>query len=448
MENSGVLKTYGRYESRTKSVFGSRNNAYCFRLFVITVIGSVLIHLFGHYSEGFLANYFYIIVEMALIAHCFSLGVLKIKSKYFVIIVAFLLLQIIASLINIQRGNSDGMDLHKIVLFLAMYFVFYAHAKSIGCTSDRIFDKITVFNIWFAIIAVLFNFIMNSEYILEGNLESIMLSGWHLISFFSSRAYYAFVMIVGFFSALYIMQKSKKHQVIFVLICGVLAANIVMTGARTQIAELICAFFVYTILNRKHKYLWFIMFAICTIVVLSFMWQPLQSFIGRYSLIFTHDSSGSDFSTGRFTMWAAAFQNSDIINWITGHGLGSKDEFLYGNNIIIRGGEIYGSFHSGYVDMFFEAGLIGLIFILSVAIGNIKNIIKYFPKNVRVFFLSLFAAWFIECFTGAGFMFFTWDLMALYASFLFVFLPLFLTSYYKKYAQISSNTIQKEVARR
>jgi O-antigen ligase len=294
-------------------------------------------------------------------------------------------------------------------------------------------------NVWLALSALIVNFIMNSQYIITSSLEITIINGSHLISFFSSRAYYAFVLIVGVFSAMYIMRQTKTPktlQWVYIVIIALFIVNIIITGARTQIMELIFALFIYAFSRQKNKLKFTLCVLIAIIIAINLAQNTFKAFIDRYSLILTHDATGMDISTGRFTLWEAAFRNSSILNWIIGHGFGSKDVFLFSNNITVRGGELYGSFHSGYVDMFFESGLIGLLFILVIISKIIVSIINCYPDNVKNFFLPIYSAWFLECFTGAGFMLFTWDSMSLYASYLLVFLPLFLDNYYKKSACI------------
>ena len=91
-----------------------------------------------------------------------------------------------------------------------------------------------------------------------------------------------------------------------------------------------------------------------------------KNIMDKYSLIFRINSS--DFSNGRLELWWYAFKDMDLKSFLLGHGIGSKDAYL---GMI---GAIAYSFHSSWIDLFYEGGMCLFLIYASVFIYVIKYV--------------------------------------------------------------------------
>ena len=113
-----------------------------------------------------------------------------------------------------------------------------------------------------------------------------------------------------------------------------------------------------------------IIIILCGAILALLPWDSIilnfKNIMDKYSLIFRINSS--DFSNGRLELWWYAFKDMDLKSFLLGHGIGSKDAYL---GMI---GAIAYSFHSSWIDLFYEGGMCLFLIYASVFIYVIKYV--------------------------------------------------------------------------
>lgn len=273
--------------------------------------------------------------------------------------------QLLAYLMTGLYEEYDCFDVHRLLVFLLMYFVFFEYAKQ-----KRISFKFNYLAlksiIYIGIGACLYNLLMHGNTILSFNLETIMMYTSTYSSFFLTRSNYCLLLTVGYVIALYFHEIEKKKK--WLLISIFFAVNVFLTNARTSIITIIIVSCVFLLLqkNKAIRNLYFVLF--CMIIIVFIPWDillgDLSEFIEKYYLLFFRNTE--DFSSGRFGLWTSLFQDLNPINIFIGHGIGSKDAYLTSIAAIAL------SFHNLWLDLFYEGGL----FLLAIYIYTMYFVLK------------------------------------------------------------------------
>lgn len=379
-------------------------------------------------------------IEIAVIATPFLLygEKLKLKKNEILFVVVFVASQCISFLWFNLTYNIGGFDIHKAILFAGMVVANYFVANKIDCNYNT-FEKMIDFFIVSGIVACVFNLIVNSHYFSLGNLSVIMHYTWNFKSFFFTRATYGIYVSVCAIAALY--RSEKKGKLGYLLIYVFLVANVLVTAARAQMLAIIGASIIYLSYSKKYrKFVIFgsaILVALLIIIGASYFSESFSNIMNTYSIFFDHSKGGqTDISTGRFYLWSVALQNNDLFTFFFGHGLGSKDVFLTINKISVLN-EVVMSFHSGYVDLFFETGIFGLSFLAVSILGTLKNVKNNCRKDIKHFIFAIFSIWALVNVADSNMLPYSTDMFTPFATFIVVVLPNAIANYEKKLAQNS-----------
>lgn len=282
--------------------------------------------------------------------------------------------QLTAYFFTMLFEDYDCFDIHRLFAFLFMYVVLFESAK---------FGKITVKEcghilkvvVIIGIVACFYNIFIHRDSIFTFNLTRIMYYTSTYSAFFLTRSNFCLLLIVCYVIILYFYEKDKK--LIYVLLAVFFAGNIILTNARTSIFALLVVT-VFYLFSKKNSFVRNVLIImICILILLTLPWNlislNINQIIEKYSLIFRTNSS--DFSNGRFQLWEYALRDMNILSFFVGHGIGAKDAYLSMIDAVAY------SFHSSWIDLFYEGGLCLMFIYASV----FKYIVKY-VRNSRLTF--------------------------------------------------------------
>ena len=296
---------------------------------------------------------FLLVIEIVLILMSLSNRFVMYKREAFNV-VFIVIVQIVAYIATITMEDYFCFDIHRLLMMVLMIIALFYNAKNM-CITNKSFEQIMSWMLMASIVAILYNFYMNSSYILPFNLSRMMYYTDRMKGFFLTRSNYCYVLCIGVAICIYRFKRNKGfYGILFIVLLG----NIVLTNARTSLIA-VSVMLVYEIwhsrYNRKLKHILIIIFLIMTLVLIP--WERVLDSLGylgkNYELLFTRNNGG--ISSGRFDVWKLAIDDTNIVSFFIGHGIGSKDAYL---NFLHVG---IGSFHSLYVDLFYEGGILLLI---------------------------------------------------------------------------------------
>lgn len=281
-----------------------------------------------------------------------------------------LIVQLFAYVVTNITEKYECFDIHRLFIFLLMYFVFFECAKNINITfrNHFIIHKMIFF---IGLFACIYNLLVHQETILTFNLGTIMFYTSTYSSFFLTRSNYCLLLVVSYIISLYFYEISKNKRWICAAIFFV--GNILLTNARTSIITVVTVtvFFLFFQKNKILRNLFLIFIGI--IIFLLMPWDiligDLNDFIQKYYLLFFRNNI-EDLSNGRLGLWISLFQDLNPVNIFIGHGIGSKDAYL------TEIGAIATSFHNLWLDIFYEGGIIllGLFFYtIYYVVKKVKN---------------------------------------------------------------------------
>lgn len=346
------------------------------------------------------------------------------KILFFSFAISQLVMFLVTSIVN----DTVFFDIHKLLMCLGMIYVCCYATRRVECTPE-ILNKIFNITLLLGIVATIYNMIINAEILRMRNLSEIMYYTWNFRSFFSARAAYGSFLAVCALIAL-LKSEQKKKKVLLVLYFW-FAGNIILTAARAQCIALILGSIIYLVYSKNYrKYVDFGIFVgIFYLVIVGV--NHLDEITETYFMFFDHSRGrDTDISTGRFQLWATALENMNVLNWFIGNGIGSKDTIMELRGVTILG-ERLSSFHSGYVDLLFETGILGLyIWGRSIKI-TIKQVSHACPKNLKHFFIATIIVVLTSCVFDSCYLIYTTDTMAMFASFFVIALPKTVANYYK-----------------
>ena len=246
---------------------------------------------------------------------------------------------------------------------------------------------------------------------------------WHFSSFFFTRATYGMYICICAIASLYKAEKngSKLYLVLYLFF----VANVLITAARMEMIAAIGASIIYLIHSPKYRKYVFGLFVVLLFILGTYGKAALEvrisNFVNRNVLYFM-GHGGADISTGRIELWTKAMSYTDIYSFLFGHGLGSKDAIMEMDKISILGQQLR-SFHSGYVDLFFETGIFGVAFILYIAASIIKNSKRFKLKRIQNFVWGIMSIWFLVNIADSNMLPFTTDMFSPFSTFIVFTLP-------------------------
>lgn len=402
-------------------------------LFIATFIGNILFSFIANvfFNESILTiGIFCVEISAFIISIINNNFKLFLSKKEQMIGVLFFIFQILMYFITSFSYKIYFFDIHKLIMCLGMIYTMYICCKNTVCTRLQL-NIICKVVLGVGIISVVYNFFINYNYFIPFDFKTIINRGAiYNKSFYSSRAVYGTILnICAMFSLLSL--KNKKN-VLYWGIYFIFLINIIFTGARAQIIALFVGTLIFFIQEKKYKV------PIIMISILLFLYLVITDFsiiskvMGKYGYFFDHSiyKQNADISSGRFDLWKIAFDNMNPINYLFGLGLGSKDTIMKIVGASYLEQSLF-SFHSGYVDLFFEIGLFGYLIWYGIIIKVYKDVLKNCPTKIRNFlFAVLFIVLVSNIFDSCS-LIFTTDTLSITSSFFIVSLPLAISNYYK-----------------
>lgn len=321
-------------------------------------------------------------------------------------------------------------DIHKLLMCLGMIFCSCYVVSGEEC-SPKLLDKFCNLVLLFGVFATVYNIVINTNILKTGNLSIIMYYTWSFRAFFPARAAYGSFLAVCALIALMRAEQSKKKGMLFLFIW--FAVNILITAARAQCLALILGAIIYLLHSKKYRKFVFCGIAIGIVYLLIMGIGWFDEIKETYFMFFDHSRGrDTDITTGRLELWIQAFKNMGIANWLVGTGIGSKDTVMALNNVSILG-ERLSSFHSGYIDLFFESGLLGILIWGRSITRTIKNIKSVCPDNIKHFFVSVIVIFLVSCVFDSCYMIYTTDTMAAFSTLFAIALPNTVANYYARH---------------
>ena len=406
--------------------------SYIEYLFVICVVLEVFFMILSNFFSNSAMVLVYAIFFVEILAIIFAVFSSHLKvyipQDEKILFFLFVLIQVFAYVFSSFKFGTVVFDLHKLLMCIGLIYATYFATQKIKC-SEKSFDKIINFMLFIGLVATIYNFIENFQYFKSMDLSVVMYYTWNFNSFFSVRAVYAgFISICAIFSLLKSELYKKK---IYLCLYVYFLCNILITAARAQSLAVIIATMFFLFHSKRYKKIVVFVGIIGGIVILIVGLTWFTELVEEYFMFFDHSQNrDTDFSTGRFELWGEALKAMDFVSMFSGYGLGSKDEFMLLKNIEILDSQLT-SFHSGYIDLFFETGFLGLVFWSKAIIDAIRVIKKNCPTEIKYGLISVIILVLVSCLFDSCYMIFTTDTMSPVASFFVVALPITVSNYYR-----------------
>lgn len=414
----------------------SKNN-YTINIFYLSVVLELLMifitNTVAQSMHGFYVYALFLIEGLIILLGIFTL--LKgngLKLEEGLIILLFILTQIFVLLWSSIHYNVVLLDFHKVLLYAGMICACYFVPQRCSCSYDKL-DIILDFLIWTGTIACLYNLIINRHYFASKDLSTIMHYTWNFRSFFFTRATYGIYISIASIAALVKSERKNSGWLLFLNIF--LVGNVLITAARAEIIAVISGTILYLSYSKKYKK--FVIVGIIILLLYLFtinietLKNNLDNLINTYYIFFNHSQDGkTDITTGRLYLWHLAFQNNNFFTSILGHGIGSKDTLMRTWNITVLD-EMLSSFHNGYVDLYFETGILGICFLGTCLLKTFKQVKRYCRKDIAHFFYAILLIWALVNIADSNMLPFTTDMFTPFATFMVITLPLTVANYAK-----------------
>ena len=365
-----------------------------------------------------------LIVE--LLMSCFAIykcqSQISMQNNNLDIVIYLGITQIIAYFANLFYENFDCFDIHRLSAFLIMVICTYCFAWNSKVEKIELEKFLDTF-ILITVIACIYNTIVNWLYIQSFNPLIMMSYTNRFTSFFQTRSNYCLFLCIAVAISLYKYRTSKK--ILYIALISFFTLNIIMTNARTSIITLVLMFLLHIFLTTKNKttYLLFLPILFAVFIFSPIPWErfigSLDSFTEKYYLLFSRASASDDFSNGRMELWKFAFEDINPLNFVIGHGIGSKDAYLMFINASAA------SFHSIWIDLFFEGGLLFVVLYICLIAKIIKTVktslLNNDLKNMFYVFMSILI---VSGFGDAIALPFMLDTSVIISTLLFITLPI------------------------
>lgn len=383
---------------------------------------NILANIFGLF-DGVLFYRAMLVLEIGIIL-CV---IIKLKGKMcgtrkeIIILAAIFGGQILAYLETCIFEKYFCFDIHRLILFILMVWVFWVVPRHVKIDM-KYFIRLLYIILWLSIFATVYNLIINRNVILSFNLQTIMYYTSNFKSFFNTRSNYDLLLCIACAICLFFMKNEKKGKIPYGLLFVYFMLNIILTNARTSIIVVILLLGFSLLMEKKQHHKVFLFLAVVLLLILI-PWNNILNYFDNfkqtYYLLFQHGGSSTDVSNGRFELWKTAIDGMNIFNLIFGHGIGAKDAYLshIGSSIL--------SFHSMWVDMFFEGGILLIFFYVAIIIDVVvKTKRSNLPFQIKLLFYEFVLILVIAGCGDAVATLFTLDTSSILASVVFVACPL------------------------
>lgn len=406
-----------------------RNKNHIKGLFFISIVVLLIANFFVN-AIGNRNNLYYvysifaieiIIILLSIINNGFAIRMKKNERNF---LIAFVLCQCVTYIVSSVKYNILFFDIHKLFLFVGMVYSCYICSKKAVCTQKTLND-IFDFLILAGLFACVYNLVDNIKYFESGKLSSIMHYSWYLRSFFFTRATYG--TFLGVCCIISLLKSERKESIRYLLCYVFFLINIFLTAARAEILATLIASLLYLSYSKRYKKIViagiFIVFIGVLIVWHSSINEVVSKFLDTYSMFFDHSKGrDTDLTTGRLYLWQTAISNMNFFSVMFGNGLGSKDTIMQLKNVQVLG-ETLSSFHSGYVDLFFETGIIGIGFVLYCIVYTFRKVSTNCNAYIKNFLYSLLVLFALVNMADSNMLLFTTDFFAPFATFMIIALP-------------------------
>ena len=219
----------------------------------------------------------------------------------------------------------------------------------------------------------------------------LIISGGSDATFFSSKNYYAYPLLIYFVSELFLfhVNKKEKHKIIRYIILGLIIMILFLSGRRSATIAALLTLSIYIYNNSKLIFILsvFLLTSFGTLLVTTDIFglklEDTQTY-KRIERIFLNDDFEDSSYSSRQELWneyLKGLENSPIL----GHGLHTHESTLSRN----YSGELENlGYHNTFLQILVESGFMGftifLIFIIPV-------IIKFVSINNKLLYFSVFA---------------------------------------------------------
>ena len=387
------------------------------------IVSFMLLNIFTNVIKIFPSSLYYrllLIIEILLIViACFVMGFrVSISKNCRYILILILFSQILAYIVDYFFEDYNCFDIHRLFAFIGMYLVIFEWSKKTHIDLNYL-NKLNCIIVLLAIAASIYNLIIHRDTIFPFNLNHIMYYTSTYASFFLTRSNYALILTVAFSISIYNYEETKKFS--WLISSVYMLMNILLTNARTSIITVAIVLLIFLFLQKKSvvRNLLIVMCISFALVILP--WNSIISkffmLTSKYSLLFRTDKG--DLSNGRFELWTMAFSDVNIFSFIFGHGIGAKDAYLESVSAFAK------SFHSSWVDLFYEGGIILYMIYIHIFYTVINRVKKSFLSITKKrLFYSYFIILILCGFGDAVALPLMLDTSTIIASIMFISVPL------------------------
>ena len=303
---------------------------------------------------------------------------------------------------NYYAGNFQIMDLANIACIAINIGILYIAFLEIHIEEKNVY-KFFIGIIVIGIIACIVNVIIYNRQFLnvlgigtEAKVQSIK-------SFFAHRNQFAMYLYFSIISSIILFIKTTKRsrKILLGVILAIFCASLLLTASRTGILctlAFIGLFFLTTNtlkLNTKIVIILIglVLLGICIGIIYKIFPDIWEKSISVISKVFIRESTIKTF-TGRSTFWKLAFNVLFVgpISAIFGIGRFVGINLLQANHYNVT------QFHNFYIEALVAGGIMELIYLISIYIIVMRNIIKsHIEKKYKLLYISLYLSYAIYC---------------------------------------------------
>lgn len=189
----------------------------------------------------------------------------------------------------------------------------------------------------------------------------------------SDPNYFAMSLIVPFFIAYNLIYKKGWYKLLSMITVGVIGYAVLLLASRGGILAIFCGVVISLFINKKYKVLLF--FVVTVAYILSMVAQELE----RFSFDHIMERGGA----GRTNIWMVAVEMIKD-NFINGVGLNNFTKRYNEYAAMSSSGFSEGTYravHNGYLEIFCELGIVGLIAYFNIFFCAIKKYTRIIIYN-------------------------------------------------------------------
>ena len=344
---------------------------------------------------------------------------LKIKSTFEKKMIAMAICLAVSEAIGVALAACNGLstiyDVHQWFIFMVCMLVILSIPSNIKVSQWQV-ERVMKAIVLMGMVASLYAMIVQRDQwvcVLLGISPSI--NSWQYVSFFSQRNIFAVFCFLCSIPAVYLLLQKGAFRYLFAT--GILAFQIYITNSRGALVALLLFFGLLFYFRTKKKIALLFCVVCFSIFWASFFSINFMSILENYIHIDT--ATGEDSFFSRLSMWQQGVEyliSSKAI--LTGLGFGAASQFLssqYG----------FGSFHSAYMDLLFDGGLIMLIAYLSALVKLFQRMLRNQNETLKVVLTAGFISYCFYSLIESGSMLFSARDQAVLVTTLFGIIPVF-----------------------